>query len=166
MEDVKYIKISEAEWNELKSKVDYCLSFSSKKQILPDNSCQNKEKRKKQRKEIDYILKNLKKLKFYSDNNKDDISSNITQNSYKYYCNVLNKYLDDENIYNDSKLDLKRQLLRIYYGYRLNKDEEQITDMNVLASLFSFSETKSIYNYRMELLDDLSPLFFGTNGLF
>ena len=173
-------KIQEIENNEFNKKAQNI------KGSIVELTAQIENIRKNRRKEVEYILENLRRYELFIKNTHIS-EKNLEEYKKYFYGNLMAKdngtlnfgdYSEIAKIVNAQKTtkdflniyysildsyienESKRTLLKYFYGYRLPIDEK-IKTIEEMIDLLNFSSFHSFYRFKTRVLEELVPYFFG-----
>lgn len=170
--------IDEKDLEEIKKQINEIIKSEINSNLIKVNediAKIRKTKQKENRFKIDKILKSLSELenfvnsKMITDNTEEIFDKVKTKTMLNEIYKILDNYLENEKSdlkedRLDNSLEIKKKILRCFYGYKPHKDEVVEKNRIDLAEKM-YTTDRTIYKYQCNLLDDLAPCFFGIDGL-
>lgn len=158
---------------ELKKQINEIIKSEINSNLIKVNEDIKRIKRTKQKEnrfKIDKILKSLNELerfvdsKMITDNTEEIFDKVKTKTMLNEIYKILDNYLENEKSdlkedMLDDSLEIKKKILRCFYGYKPRADEMvEKSRMDLAEKMYTTDRT--IYKYQCNLLDDLAPCFF------
>lgn len=166
--------IGERDLEELKKQINEIIKSEINANLIKVNEDIKKIRKTKQKEnrfKIDKILKSLPELEKFinseiiNQDNEEEMSDKVkTRIMLKEIYSILDNYLESESSdlkedRLDDSLEIKKKILRCFYGYKTRPDEVVEKSRIDLAEKM-YTTDRTIYKYQCNLLDDLAPCFF------